>query len=153
MSSLKSSVSQKRVAGLRNSKKERLIVVGGTEVTSIQKKFKKKFPPNAATSIMLQRSIMELHRSVPYRVERVIPPNMPDAALELERREMPVWPYIQAWNHFSVCLCAAYMTTLICLQDSPELTRHGGTGKRRKKRDRALHAFAKAAKISGDAAL
>jgi hypothetical protein len=87
-------------------------------------------------------------------VERVvvIPPKWPDAALELEGKCRSE-PYIQAWIHFSVCLYPAYMTTLICLQDSTELTRHGGTGKRRKKRDRALHAFAKAAKISGDAAL
>ena len=98
---------------------------------------------------MLQRSIKELHLSVPYRVERVVPPNMPDAALELERREMPVRALHSSLN----CLYAAYIETLICLQDSPELTRHGGTGKRRKKRDRALHAFAKAAKISGDTAL
>ena len=64
---------------------------------------------------MLQRSIMELHRSVPYRVERVVPPNNPDAALELERREMPVRALHSSLDSFlSALMC--------CVHDNFDLT-------------------------------
>jgi hypothetical protein len=39
------------------------------------------------------------------------------------------------------------------LQDETPANNHRGTGKNRKKKERALHAFVKAAKISGDLAL
>jgi hypothetical protein len=38
-------------------------------------------------------------------------------------------------------------------QQEDPLDRHKGTGRQRKKHDRALHSFAKAAKSAGDAAL